>query len=460
MLFVRDRQLAWGLLWASLVLLVVGVIDDRWGMRGKHKLLGQIVAALLLTSYGLEIRQLQLLGWTIDLGVLAVPFTVFWLLGAINALNLLDGFDGLAATVGLLTSLLIACISIISGQPFAALVSLALAGGCLAFLHVNLPPARMFLGDTGSMLVGLMLGGLSAVSCSNGPGLLSLAPAVGLLALPIFDSTFALLRRRLTGRSIYMTDRGHLHHCLMQALENHHSVLLVTWLACLASGVGAVLSVYMKNDVTAIVSTALTVILLVAMRLFGHVECKLFLHKLTVRLARPFRLTERRANGSRADTVSVRLQGERNWNLLWQSLTEWAEKLQLLRVDLDVNLPAVKESFHANWYQPTARERHECWSMELPLFVNGRAAGRLQVCGERLDGRESICDAVDQIIDLLGPFEQAFVRLAESPHVLIGPHEVGLATEVARPHRARNTEEKLVGELVSTASAKAVTLGS
>jgi UDP-GlcNAc:undecaprenyl-phosphate GlcNAc-1-phosphate transferase len=235
------------------------------------------------------------------------------------------------------------------------------------------------------------------------------------LALPIMDSTIALLRRRLTGRSIYMTDRGHVHHCLMNALGRHRSVLLVAAMACLASGGGAVLSVYMKNDVVALMSTGLVVALLVFMRLFGHVECALLVSKLSIP-ALSLRRKHWPKNGrSCALEVAVRLQGDRQWNLLWESLTEWAEKLRLQRVDLDVNLPAMKEGFHANWYQPLDREWHECWRMEVPLFANGVAVGRLQVAGDRHGDEGLVCDAMDQATELLGLFEKAFAELATSP---------------------------------------------
>jgi UDP-GlcNAc:undecaprenyl-phosphate GlcNAc-1-phosphate transferase len=415
MLFSRDAEIVRGFLLASLILIVVGIIDDWRGMRGRNKLLGQIVAALLLTSHGLEVRQLELLGWTIDLGVMAVPFTVVWLVGSINALNLLDGLDGLAGTVGLITSLVIAGISIISGHALGALIAVALAGGCAGFLHVNLPPAKMFLGDTGSMFLGLMLGALTALSCSNGPGLLSAAPAVGILAVPIMDSTFALVRRRLTGRSIYMTDRGHVHHCLMIALDSNMAVLLAVATACLASGLGAWLSIYMKNDVTALLTTGFVAVVLIATRLFGHVECALLISKCLSKLPLNMlwgRSSESNKASSPARRLAVRLQGNRQWHLFWESLTELAERLQLLRLDLDVNLPAMKEGFHANWYQPTSREHHECWRIEIPLFANGTAVGRLQVAGDRPSQERSVCDAVDQLTDLLGPYEEEFAQLA------------------------------------------------
>ncbi len=450
LLFERDASLVYGYLTASILLLTVGVVDDGWGMRGRHKLLGQVVAALLLTGYGLEVRQLELLGWTFDLGVMAVPFTVLWLLGAINAMNLLDGIDGLAGTVGLLISMLVACTAIISGQAFAALVALALAGGCLAFISVNLPPARMFLGDAGSMLIGLMLGGLTISCCSNGPGLLSVAPAAALLAVPILDSVFALLRRRLTGRSIYMTDQGHLHHCLLHALQSHRAVLFVTAMACLASGVGALLSVHTKNDVVALLSGALMALVFIGLRLFGYVECRLLLSTLAVHAAR---LVRRPAAGDmprRAQAVCVRLQGQRQWNLLWESLTERAQKLQLLHLELDVNLPAMKEGFHASWHQPSPRERHECWCIELPLFVRGRPVGRLQASGERRE-QPSAGTAVTQFIQLLGPFEHAFAEFAAFPDGVHDRREAAPAAAVAGrrftdPDEERDFEQSLADD--------------
>jgi UDP-GlcNAc:undecaprenyl-phosphate GlcNAc-1-phosphate transferase len=417
MLFARDAVLARGLLLSSLILLFIGLLDDRRGMRGRHKLLGQIVAALVLTNHGLEIRQLELLGWTFDLGVMAVPFTVFWLLGSINAMNLLDGLDGLLGTVGLTTSLVVAVIAIISGQPFAALLAVAIAGATAAFLNANLPPARMFLGDAGSLLLGLMLGALTVLSCSKGAGLLSVAPAVAVLTIPIMDSAFALLRRRLTGRSIYATDRGHFHHCLMQELGRHRSVLLVTGLACLASGTGAAISVYSKNDATALLTTAMVVGLLIVFRTFGYVECTLLLRKLSARLS--IRRGTDATRNKTARKIAVRLQGERQWDLLWESLTELGQRLDLLRIDLDVNLPALKEGFHANWYQLTPLEWHECWRMELPLFVDGVAVGRLAVAGEREADEGSVCDAVDRLTEFLKPFEMSFMELAAAP-VAIG----------------------------------------
>src|SRR5437868_2212657 len=146
---------------------------------------------------------------------MAVPVTLFLLLGAIGSLNLIDGMDGLLSTVGVLVSLAVAGMAVMGGHWLAACAAVALAGALLGFLRYNFPPATIFLGDSGSMLIGLVLGVLAIKSALKTPTTVALmAPAV-LLTIPIFDTFAAILRRKLTGRSIYSTDRGHLHHCLL-----------------------------------------------------------------------------------------------------------------------------------------------------------------------------------------------------------------------------------------------------
>jgi UDP-GlcNAc:undecaprenyl-phosphate GlcNAc-1-phosphate transferase len=243
----------------------------------------------------------------------------------------------------------------------------------------------------------------------------------------------------------------------MYALESHHAVLLVSLVACIASGVCAFLSVYSKNDVTAITGTTLVLLVLVFTRLFGHVECQLLLSKLAVPLT--FFSTKGSASrGGATRKVAVRLQGERQWNVLWESLTESAEKLQLLRIDLDINLPAMKEGFHANWHQYSSRERHECWRMEVPLFAEGMAVGRLLVSGDRREQEGSVCDAVDRLIELLGPFEKAFMEVAMSPVGDMNSNHN--SPKVVYGYGNRDVETRAIKSLAPTPRAKVVSASS
>ncbi|MFG0333296.1 MAG: glycosyltransferase family 4 protein, partial [Maioricimonas sp. JB049] len=171
----RQPHYTLGLLGAATMICVVGLLDDRFAIRGRQKLVAQVVAVFLVVQSGMVIEQLEVFGWTLSLGLLAAPFTMAWLLGAINSLNLIDGVDGLAGTVAAILSITIAVLAGMTGQAADAIFAWALAGGVLGFLAWNLPPARIYLGDAGSMLVGLVLGVLAIRSSLKGPATVAMA---------------------------------------------------------------------------------------------------------------------------------------------------------------------------------------------------------------------------------------------------------------------------------------------
>src|SRR5262249_37584270 len=145
----------------AVTICAVGVADDFRCIRVRHKLLGQLVAVGLVLAFGVRIESVRLFDWHVELGLLSLPFTVFWLLGAVNALNLLDGMDGLLGTVGGIISLALGVMALMHGNVAAAAVAFALGGAVLGFLPYNFPPASIFLGDCGSMLIGLAVGVLA-----------------------------------------------------------------------------------------------------------------------------------------------------------------------------------------------------------------------------------------------------------------------------------------------------------
>src|SRR5262249_51540535 len=154
----------------------------------------------------------------------------FFLLGAINSLNLLDGMDGLLGSIGTVIGLALVALAALRGDWAPACVAAALTGAVLGFLRYNYPPASVFLGDAGSMLLGLVLGVRSLRGTYELSGTVPLAVPIALFTLPILDTGAAIVRRKLTGRSIYCTDRGHLHHCLLRYGMSRPRVLLVVTL--------------------------------------------------------------------------------------------------------------------------------------------------------------------------------------------------------------------------------------
>jgi len=375
-------------------------------MPGKVKLLGQIIAALIVVAAGLQIDGFFVFGFEVRLGVLAIPFTVFWLLGAMNSLNLLDGIDGLATTVGIILCATIAVMALIIGQTAVAIVAAVFVGSLIGFLRFNFPPAKIFLGDAGSMLIGLIVGALAIGGSLKGTATVALAAPMAIWALPMFDSFVAIVRRKLAGRSIYATDRGHLQHRLMALFTTNTRVLAVVAVCCGVTCAGALLSVFMQNDLVALGAVAAVLCMLIATQAFGHIELKMLLSRIKwLFLA----LVRRNSHHE----ISYQIQGTRQWEMLWQSLVEFGEKMELVDIRLDINFAAVQEAFHASWRGPTKSERRERWRTEIPLFSDEHLIGRLTVSGGRQPGVSS-CEAIDQLMELLEPLEAEVVALASS----------------------------------------------
>ncbi len=400
------------LLLAGGVIVVVGLIDDRIGLSGRQKLCGQLVATSILMVNGLLIERVGLFGLDIDLGPFCVPFTLFWLLGAINALNLLDGIDGLCTIVGIILVSTIAAMAVLMERPEVAIVAAVFAGSLVGFIRFNFPPASIFLGDTGSMLIGLVVGTLAIQGSMKGAGTVLLAAPLAIWAIPIFDSAAAILRRKLTGRSIYATDRGHLHHRLLNLLGSNRKVLAWLTVACTLTSAAALLSVFLKDDRIALCACAAIVIVFIATGVFGRAEFLLLgsrLRKVGRSLVPPISVWQ-----AQVHETSIRLQGSRRWELLWETFTESADKLSLCEIRLDVDLPAAGERYHGSWERPRRGDRESCWRIEFPLIAMDRSVGRLLIVGEH-DG-ESTFRNIQELMELIEPLE---VQLATDPETAV-----------------------------------------
>jgi UDP-GlcNAc:undecaprenyl-phosphate GlcNAc-1-phosphate transferase len=411
------------LLAGALVIVIVGTLDDLVELRGRQKLVGQILAAMIVTAGGLVIERIVLFGWELELGPLAVPLTLFWLLGAINAVNLLDGIDGLASVLGIILSGATAVLAALSGHPSVAIIAVVFAGSLLGFLRFNFPPASIFLGDAGSMLIGLMVGALAIHGSFKGPGTVLLAAPLAVWTIPVFDSAAAILRRKLSGRSIYTTDRGHLHHRLLDHLGSSRKVLAFVAVCCLATVLAALVAVFYQSDLIALLTCAALVAICIATGVFGRVEFSMLIrccYALGLSLMQPIG-----RNQGKTREATVRLQGTRNWELLWEALTGSAEKYRLTEIQFHVNMPAARESYHASWQRAVGTDAERCWAVELPLLADGHPAGRIRLVGEVHGG--VACESVTPLLDLL-EFVEAEARLltqaasptppTADPHVL------------------------------------------
>jgi UDP-GlcNAc:undecaprenyl-phosphate GlcNAc-1-phosphate transferase len=213
-----DIHNFFGLLFGATLILMVGVWDDVMGMRSRNKLLAQTVVALVSMLYGFVIRgfDIELFGSYVSLPTwLALPLTLVWYLGMMNAINFLDGLDGLLSGVTAITGMFLFAIALGHGHLVAALVLCSLVGGAIGFLPYNFHPAKIILGDTGSLFIGYVFATVSVMTTSKTAIAVSLLVPLVALALPVLDTAAAILRRARAGRKITEADRGHFHHMLV-----------------------------------------------------------------------------------------------------------------------------------------------------------------------------------------------------------------------------------------------------
>ena len=220
---------------------LLGFWDDLFVIRARYKFAGQVGIALLTVVYGpvVESVNLPFFGTQISLGALAIPLTMLWIVGLMNAINLVDGIDGLAGGIAMVAVGFMAIIAGIWNHPEWVLVCLVLCGATLGFWVFNKPTAAIFMGDSGSMLLGYLLATL-ALEVARVPqtGVVHLAPVV-ILAIPILDTIFALFRRYLKGIPFYSADRDHLHHRLLQrGLRPWQALTVLLGLGTLFGGLG------------------------------------------------------------------------------------------------------------------------------------------------------------------------------------------------------------------------------
>jgi UDP-GlcNAc:undecaprenyl-phosphate GlcNAc-1-phosphate transferase len=256
------------------------------------------------------------------------------------------------------------------------------------------------------MLIGLMVGALAIHGSFKGPGTVLLAAPLAVWTIPVFDSAAAILRRKLSGRSIYTTDHGHLHHRLLDRLGSSRKVLAFVAVCCLATVLAALVAVFYQNDLVALLTCATIIAICIATGVFGRVEFTMLIQRcyaLGLSLLRPIG-----RNQARTREVTVRLQGTRRWELLWEALTGSAEKYRLTEIQFHVNMPAARESYHASWERVHPTDAERCWTVELPLIADGHPAGRIRLAGEVQGAGGWEC--VAPLWDLL-EFMEAEVRL-------------------------------------------------
>ena len=377
-----DQWELLGLGIGSVIILAVGVLDDRFAIRGRSKLLGQFVAATVLIVFNYHFEQVTFAGFTIKFDVFSIIFVYGWVLAAVNSVNLLDGADGIAGTIGIVMSVALGVMSISLGQALNAMILFGFAGALLGFLKFNFPPAKVYLGDAGSMLIGFVLSAMAIRSMSKQTSAFAFFAPLALLSIPFIDTAAAIIRRRLTGRSIFEVDRGHLHHSLMKHGYSPKASILWVMALSLTTATGGVLSLINQQSVYALVSIAIVIFVMLGNRIFGNAEFQLVTRKASGLAQTLVKNTSTEGDETNIQQSTVHVQGNRNWNNIWKQLADFANDSGLLEITLDVNAPWIHESFYA-----TRRRRdiasggNQEWYLQIPLIAGGRLFGRVEIVG-------------------------------------------------------------------------------
>jgi UDP-GlcNAc:undecaprenyl-phosphate GlcNAc-1-phosphate transferase len=270
MLSEPTGQSAYPLLVGGILIGALGLYDDLRGAGAGLKFTVEFAVAAGLYYFGYRIEQISMPGGPLDLGLLAFPVTLLWIVGVINAMNLIDGLDGLAGGIALCAISTNLVLSWVRGEPVMVLSMASLAGAVAGFLFYNFNPASIFMGDTGALFLGYVLAVSAIQTHQKSSTAVSLLIPMLVLALPITDTALAMARRALSGRSMFTGDLDHIHHRLLNKGLSHRNTVLVLYVTSLLLA-GVALSLSFANDAGMLwVLVALSLAAFLALRRLGY----------------------------------------------------------------------------------------------------------------------------------------------------------------------------------------------
>lgn len=262
-----------GITIAAVIVVLLGVVDDARGVRPWGKLLGEALAGWVLWAHGLGIPLISNpFGEAFQTGILDLPLTLIWVLVVVNAINLIDGIDGLASGAVFIAAVTMWFVGRTNGDFYVMFVTAIITGATFGFLRYNFPPARVFMGDTGSGFLGLLLAAVALLENSKGSAAITLLFPLVALAVPISDSVIAAVRRIVGGRSPFHADSEHIHHRLIRIGLSQRHVLYVLWFLCAYSGVMAIVLATLPPGYAALLAVFLALGVLLAFRGLSFID--------------------------------------------------------------------------------------------------------------------------------------------------------------------------------------------
>lgn len=270
-LFVRHLKPLFSLFLSSTIVFGIGVYDDIRGASVLQKFVVQLFAATTIYFLGLKITIISMpfIG-SVSLEMLSLPLTVLWIVGVTNAINFIDGMDGLASGVGFFYVSTMFLLSLFLDNGMSALFSATLAGAISGFLCYNFSPASIFMGDSGSLFIGFMIAIIALHGSQKSSTAVVLLIPIVALGLPITDTFLAITRRLSRGRSPFSADREHIHHRLLNMGLSSRQTVLLLYGVCLALGVTALLMTAVNNQVLTFILLALSIMTVNSIRILGY----------------------------------------------------------------------------------------------------------------------------------------------------------------------------------------------
>jgi UDP-GlcNAc:undecaprenyl-phosphate/decaprenyl-phosphate GlcNAc-1-phosphate transferase len=427
----------------------VGLWDDRVGLRPRTKLLCQVLACLPFVLLSRSVESIQVFDRHIDLGLLGALFTVFWLVACSNVINLVDGLDGLAGTIGVISCLAVAVLSNMQGFNGPLALGLVAAGSLCGFLLYNLPPASIYLGDSGSLMIGFVIGALAIESSIKKATGFALAIPLVLVSVPVFDTCMAILRRKLNGRGISEADRGHIHHCLQdRGLSRAQSLLVISALCVVMAGV-TVVSAYFQNDWLAFGLCLGLLALLIVGRVFGYDETVLFfryIQALSNLLAPTSGILRTQLAVDRMARTQALGPGHH-----WNELVERVEAMGGVQLEFVCRDKVEGELCHLNWSSPQAAH-HDGSAWQFQYTIPGRDGFQATLVSHgRVYGQPREQRMVD-LFRLFDTFCRAWIKVLSS-----GPADEARPSIIAFPRAKRSTARRAASAAVSAADAASET---
>ena len=370
---------------AAAFIFFIGLIDDVRdnGLRAGVKFLAQIAAAIAVCEAGIIIKSLAITNWlTLDFGWFSWPLTILWIVGVTNALNLSDGLDGLASGISAIACGVIAIFSIYSGNIIMAVLMLALLGSLTGFLFFNFNPAKIFMGDCGSMFLGFIIASFSVLCVTKTSTFIGIALPILALGIPIFDTLFSMLRRFLERRSIFSADRRHFHHRLIDlGFEQRHAVIIIYAITLLTVGLGMFMMVT-RPGISLIIFFCL---LLTSVYVF-HVVGAIRLKETIVGFQQKYVIKNEIQKEIRSfEDAQLHFRQAQTFSQWWQAVSKAADVMGFSNLSLPLT-NRDGSTYTLSWWQHNRRmESDDILKVSLP--VQDRRVGpklklKIEVCGD------------------------------------------------------------------------------